>query len=96
MRKKLHTEKLVSLHKILLRHSTTEQEISRPVNKWGVEKCTQNSGRKEDIRKRADISGSGQGTIAGFCNPNSSVSSGSVKLLTDSLHSNISTFNILR
>jgi len=38
MQKKLHTEKRFSLHQILLRHSTTEQEMSGPVKKWAVEK----------------------------------------------------------
>jgi hypothetical protein len=98
MRKKLHTEKLVSLHQILLRHSTTEQEISGPVNKRAVQKYTQNFGRKvsrdksvlkEDTRMRANLSGSGQSTRVGFCNSNSLVLSGSVKLITYSLQSNI-------
>jgi len=105
MGQKLHTEKLVSLHQISLRHSKTEQERRGPLNKWVVEKCTQNFGRKasweksvlkDDAIMRADLSGPGQGKRVGFCNSNSLVLSGSVKLITDSLHSNISSLIILR
>jgi hypothetical protein len=45
---------------------------------------------------RADLSGSGQGKRVGFCNSNSLVFSGSAKLKSDSLQSDISTLVILR
>lgn len=45
---------------------------------------------------RSDLSGSGQDRRVGFCNSNNLVLSGSAKLLSDSLQSDISTLVILR